>query len=64
MDRWNLDSCKRSLELNNDSPNLNEFIRENSLIGENEQDFYGNIKDCDSKELSFSYENGERKEEK
>ena len=42
---------------------LKEFKRENSEIGENEQDFTGRIKSSDSKELSLSYENGERKEE-
>ena len=58
------DSCKRSAILLDDSPDLNEFKRENSEIGENDQDFYGRIKSSDSKELSLSYENGERNEEK
>ena len=43
---------------------LKEFKRENSEIGENEQDFTGRIKSSDPNELSLSYENGERKEEK
>ena len=41
---------------------LKEFKIENSQIGENEQDFTGRIKDSNSKELSLSYENGEREE--
>jgi len=39
---------------------LKEFKRENSEIGENEQDFNGRIKSSDSKEMSLSYQNGER----
>ena len=42
---------------------LKEYKRENSEIGENDQDFNGRIKSSDSKELSLFNENGERKEE-
>ena len=56
-----ISSYKSSVQVNKDLPDSNEFKRENSLIGENEQDFSENIKDCDSKELSLSYQNGERK---
>ena len=62
-EKWGKDSCKRSAILLDDSPDLNEFKRENSEIGENEQDFNGRIKSSDSKELSLFNENGEKRGE-
>ena len=60
-ENWGKDSCKRSAVLLDDFPDLKELKRENSEIGENEQDFSEKIKDSDSKELSLSKQKGKGK---